>query len=397
MRPGPSAQHNSAGGSQRAWTGEQFRSSLLYGPSGLRHACLKPVTSLVVPAGDIDRIAGLAETVDDWLNQGATLVVGALAYDAGAALNGLGPGQSDEGPLAVLTAFAPDAIVEAEIQDADGWQLRSPFSALQERGTYISAIEQIRAYLLAGDCYQTNLSQCLTATFAGDPLAIWQRLIGVMQPPFGGYLEWPGGALLSASPERFLSVHQGRVVTEPIKGSRPRSRDPAIDRELASELSRSRKDRAENLMIVDLLRNDLGKVCRPGSIGVDEFCRLRSFSNVHHLVSRISGTLRAGVRPLDALLACFPGGSITGAPKRRAMEIIQELEPVPRGFYCGSLFWQDAHGNFDSNILIRTLQARTDGTLLCHGGGGIVADSDPDDEYEESLFKIRALMEIVGA
>ena len=186
------------------------------------------------------------------------------------------------------------------------------------------------------------------------------------------------------------------MVTEPIKGSRPRGATEVEDRALGRALLRHPKDRAENLMIVDLLRNDLGRFCDAGSIQADPLFELRRFSNVQHLVSTVRGRLRDGVAPLAALIRAFPGGSITGAPKKRAMQIIQELEPAPRGAYCGSLFWQDDQGRFDSNILIRTLQ--TDGDRLhCHGGGGIVFDSDPDEEYAESWFKVRKLMRSVNS
>ena len=198
------------------------------------------------------------------------------------------------------------------------------------------------------------------------------------------------------SPERFLSIEGQEVVTEPIKGSRPRGATAVEDRALGQALLHHPKDRAENLMIVDLLRNDLGRFCEAGSIQAEPLFELRRFSNVQHLVSTVRGRLRDGIAPLAALLSAFPGGSITGAPKKRAMQIIQELEPAPRGAYCGSLFWQDDQGCFDSNILIRTLQ--TDGDrLYCHGGGGIVFDSDPDEEYAESWFKVEKLMRAVNS
>jgi len=182
------------------------------------------------------------------------------------------------------------------------------------------------------------------------------------------------------------------VLTEPIKGSRPRGKDPAEDKRLANELTGSKKDLAENLMIVDLLRNDLGAICQTGSVRTEQLFELRCFSNVQHLVSSITGELQESVSPLQALLACFPGGSITGAPKKRAMEIIAELEPSPRGFYCGSQFSLTREGSLDSNILIRTFQTRGN-NIVCHGGGGIVIDSDTEQEFLESEFKVAALMD----
>ncbi|RMF17475.1 MAG: anthranilate synthase component I family protein, partial [Gammaproteobacteria bacterium] len=196
----------------------------------------------------------------------------------------------------------------------------------------------------------------------------------------------------SFSPERFIQIRGRNIETRPIKGTRPRGATADDDRAQADALVTSEKDRAENLMIVDLLRNDLGRFCQPGSIRVPELFGLEHYSNVHHLVSTITGTLRDGVFPLDVLAGCSPGGSITGAPKRRAMEIIRELEPVQRGVYCGSLVYMTPEGDLDSSIAIRTLTA--DGQRLrVWGGGGIVADSDCDAEYEESLTKIRHLIQ----
>ena len=267
----------------------------------------------------------------------------------------------------------------------------SPFTPDWPREGYLAALARIQAYLRAGDCYQVNLAQRFSSRFTGTLWDAWLALTAAHPAPHACYMNYGEGVVFGVSPERFLSVRGRAVITEPIKGSQPRGQTPEEDAQLADLLQHSEKDRAENLMIVDLLRNDLGQLCEPGTIEAAPLFQLRQFSNVQHLVSTVRGTLRAGVGPLAALLACFPGGSITGAPKRRAMEIIRELEPGPRGFYCGSLFWQRSNGDFDSSILIRTLQARQ-GELVCHGGGGIVHDSEPGQEYAESLFKVEKLM-----
>ena len=206
--------------------------------------------------------------------------------------------------------------------------------------------------------------------------------------PFSGFIDLGGGdALLSLSPERFLSLHGHRVETSPIKGTRPRYSDPGADQLAAQDLLASEKDRAENLMIVDLLRNDLGRSCVPGSIHVDRLFEIQSFPTVHHLVSTISGELCTSRNAIDLLRDSFPGGSITGAPKKRAMEIIAELEPHRRQAYCGSLMYISADGRMDSNIAIRSLLC-SDGEILCWGGGGIVADSTWQQEYQETYDKV---------
>lgn len=357
----------------------------------------RPACGLQVAADDPAGLAALPDTVSRWFGEGIELVAGALAYEAGGILHGTDCARPAGTPLAVLQGYREYGPWRGVDHTPGHWQLTAPFQPEWQKADYRRALAGIQRYLLAGDCYQVNLSQRFRARYRGDPLAGWQQLFHRHPSPFAAFLEWDGMALLSVSPERFLQIRDGNVVTEPIKGSRPRGASPAEDEVLGAQLRNSAKDRAENLMIVDLLRNDLGHFCRPGSIRVPELFGLRRFSNVQHLVSTVEGRLRDGVTPLAALLDSFPGGSITGAPKKRAMEVIAELEPVPRGFYCGSLFYQTADGDFDSSILIRTLQAHADGTLDCHGGGGIVTDSDPEAEYEESLFKVRALMEAVGA
>ncbi|TFH84828.1 aminodeoxychorismate synthase component I [Billgrantia azerbaijanica] len=281
------------------------------------------------------------------------------------------------------------------------FRLLAPFAGEMDRAGYARRFAAVQAYIRAGDCYQINLAQRFSAPFEGDLWAAYRRLRRATPTPFAGYLAWPSDrgeqAILSLSPERFLHCHpDGRVETRPIKGTRPRGRTEEEDRELAEALAASLKDRAENVMIVDLLRNDLGRVCRPGSVRVPQLCGLESYANVHHLVSIITGTLADGRRPLDLLAAAFPGGSITGAPKVRAMQIIDELEPSRRSVYCGSLGYVDVRGHMDTSIAIRTAVADA-GRLHLWGGGGLVADSQQEAEYTETLDKIRHLMNALAA
>lgn len=264
------------------------------------------------------------------------------------------------------------------------------FSPDISRNTYLDRIAQIQRYIEAGDCYQVNFSQRFSARFEGNLALGFLALRQALPSPFSGYLPLPEGAVISLSPERFVALRDGRAETKPIKGTAPRRADPEADRAEGEALARSLKNRAENLMIVDLLRNDLSKSC--DRVEVPQLFELQSFANVHHLVSTVTGDLRPGATALDLLEGSFPGGSITGAPKIRAMEVIEELEPSRRSVYCGSLGYLSADGNMDTNIAIRTLVGDGD-RLYCWGGGGIVADSEPADEYEESWNKVRVLMD----
>lgn len=261
-----------------------------------------------------------------------------------------------------------------------------------DRAGYEGAVRKVIEYIQAGDCFQVNLSQRLLAPMHRHPLELYARLRNLNPAPFAGYFDLGDFQILSASPERFLHVSNGRVETRPIKGTRRRGRTAAEDEALVQELIANPKDRAENVMIVDLLRNDLGKVCQYGSVKVPSVCEAESFQYVHHLVSEVTGTLRPGVGPLDLLEAAFPGGSVTGAPKVRAMEIIAELEPTARGPYCGCLGWFGFDGSSDTNILIRTFTVSRDWVQF-PVGGGIVADSEPSREYEETLHKAAGLLQ----
>ena len=257
---------------------------------------------------------------------------------------------------------------------------------------YIKAVNRVREYIAAGDVFQVNLSQRFEADLEIPPYELYKRLRRVNPAPFAIYLNFPGVAIVSASPERFLKVQGDLVETRPIKGTRPRGRDPVEDQRLAQELTHSIKDRAENVMIVDLERNDLGRVCRYGTIEVTELAILETFPTVFHLTSTIVGRLHRGKSDIDLLKATFPGGSITGAPKVRAMEIIDELEPTKRSVYTGSIGYLSFNGDLDINIVIRTFLIK-EGRAYFQVGGGIIYDSDSEAEYVETLDKAKALIQ----
>lgn len=259
------------------------------------------------------------------------------------------------------------------------------------REDYLQGVERVIEYIRAGDIFQANLSQRLMAPATESPLELYLRLRRCNSAPFAGYFAHDDWAILSASPERFLQVRDNLVTTRPIKGTRQRRVPPEADLFTQDELVLSPKDVAENVMIVDLLRNDLSRVCRPGSIRVPHLCRVETYETVHHLVSEVQGELEAGRDVWELLGATFPGGSITGCPKVRSMEIITELEQVARGPYCGTLFYVGADGTMDSNILIRTIIHRR-GWLQLSAGGGIVAQSDPAAEYDETLHKAAGML-----
>ncbi len=274
------------------------------------------------------------------------------------------------------------------------FRVLSRASSSFSRSQYAAAFESVQRHIRDGDCYQVNLTQRFKARAEGDAWHAYLRLREINPAPFAAYLDLPDGKVLSSSPELFLRVTGDRVETKPIKGTRPRSAEPARDRALAEELRASAKDRAENVMIVDLLRNDLGKSCVPGSIHVTKLFDIESFASVHHLVSTVEGELAPGKHALDLLEGCFPGGSITGAPKLRAMQIIEELEPQRRGVYCGCIGYVGYDGNLDLNIAIRTLVQHGD-SIYAWAGGGVVADSDVDAEYQESLDKAAAMLAVL--
>lgn len=294
--------------------------------------------------------------------------------------------------LMAKLANPPPAASEASAAGGGPWRFEL------SRDDYVARVKRLLDYIMAGDLYQANFTgRFLGSRPVGIPaFSLYRRLRRLSPAPFAAYLACgPDLQILSASPERYLRLDAGGAIqARPIKGTRPRGATPAEDAALAEALLQSIKDRAENLMIADLLRNDIGRVAEIGSVRVPVLCGLESFANVHHLVSVVEGRLREGLGPVDLLRAAFPGGSVTGAPKIRAMEIIDELEVARRGPYCGTIAWFGFDGAMDSSIVIRTLVATRD-SLIAQAGGGIVSDSDPAAEYEELRLKARPLLAVL--
>ena len=282
---------------------------------------------------------------------------------------------------------------------ANPFSISQPFAANKSAEHYRDGVAAVLRYIHAGDCYQVNLSNKYTGGYQGSPYSAFHALCQAVPVPHAAYVNAGAYQVLSISPELFLSIERGKkVVSKPIKGTRPRDLSSVEkDRQIAESLAAAEKDRAENLMIVDLIRNDLSRFCEAFSVSVPQLFSIESYQNVHQLVSTVEGRLRSDTTPLQAFLSAFPGGSITGAPKRRAMEIIDSLEAHSRGPYCGSVFRWDFANNLDSNIAIRTLMTDSGGKIHCWAGCGIVADSDPEDEYRESVDKVQKLMDVLEA
>jgi len=269
-------------------------------------------------------------------------------------------------------------------------ELKSNFA----REDYIQTVLKAKEYIAAGDIYQVNISQRFSAKISDPSFELYKRLRVLNPAPFAAYLDFGGVVVISSSPERFLRISDRSVETRPIKGTRPRGKDELEDERLKHELLKSTKDKAELIMIVDLERNDLGRVCEYGTVSVPEIITIETYATVFHLVSTITGRLKEDKDHIDCIKACFPGGSITGAPKIRSMEIIDELEPTQRKIYTGSIGYIGFNRQTDLNIVIRTM-LYCDGTVHFQVGGGIVADSDPALEYEETLHKGKALIEAI--
>ncbi len=283
-----------------------------------------------------------------------------------------------------------ERLLTGEPPAREPFRVQGEVASSLEREDYLPRAARIIDYIRAGDTYQVNLTREFRLAFRGDAWEFYRHLHDINPAPLGAFLEYPFGSVLSSSPERLMTVEAGQAMTQPIKGTRRRRADPAEDARVRAELEASAKDRAENVMIVDLLRNDFGRVCEPGSVEAPRLCELESFATVHHLVSTVTGRLAPGRDAVDLLEACFPGGSVTGAPKRRAMEIIDELEPHRREVYCGAIGYATPAGRVDMNIPIRTTLA-AGGELRFYAGGGIVADSSPEAEFEETEVKIAAI------
>jgi len=297
-------------------------------------------------------------------------------------------------------AYLGSAKGNAYLENRDNYDTNTPLRqpALESnfsKTSYMKAVERAKFYIKKGDIYQVNLSQRFQAKLDVDPLDLYERLRVLSPAPFSSYLKFKDVTILSSSPERFLLKRGDYIETRPIKGTRPRGEDISYDLLMERELLESQKDRAEHVMIVDLERNDLGKICKYGSIAPKEFIILEKYSNVFHLVSTVAGRLKKNIGPIDCLLATFPGGSITGAPKVRAMEIIEALEPVKRSIYTGAIGYISFDGNMDTSIVIRTFVIKEQNVYF-QVGGGIVADSVPEKEYEETLHKAKGLMRSLG-
>ncbi len=297
---------------------------------------------------------------------------------------------------------------EQKPQQKATFTITQPFQANMTQDEYRQRFGRIIDYIRAGDCYQINFAQRFSAQMTGDSWQAYLQMRQATPAPFSAYLDFGDYKILSVSPERFVKLNKGLVETKPIKGTAPRHPDSEKDKAIANELLASTKNRAENLMIVDLLRNDISRTCQAGSVKVPHIFALESYANVHHLVSTVVGKLDQDKTAIDLLATSFPGGSITGAPKIRAMEIIDELEPQRRGIYCGSVAYIDFRGEMDSSITIRTIQqspvtpdtgptdsdqahetkSKSASRLDCLGGGGIVYDSEADSEYQETLHKV---------
>lgn len=414
----------------------------------------RPFRSLVCRAAGADPLAQLAELLNRFSThtvpglppfQGG--VAGLFSYDLNRRIERIAPPRCDEFAVPELAVGAYDWVLAFDHRDRRGWLiatglpetnavrrrqraaerigdiqaiLRRTVSPIMQRENrrsiaaadlsaqhpvpgrpgitsnfdlsgYLAVVRRGIEYVHAGDCFQVNLAQRLLAPSTESPLDLYDRLRKCNAAPFAGYFDLGDFVIASASPERFLRVTNGEVETRPIKGTRPRGSTADEDEARRRELLASTKDRAENVMIVDLLRNDLGRVCAYGTVHVEALCRMESFRYVHHLVSEVHGRLRPGLGAVDLLRAAFPGGSVTGAPKVRAMEIIAELEPTARGPYCGSLGYIGFDGSMDTNLLIRTFTIGR-GWVQFPVGGGIVADSTPEAEYQETLHKAEGML-----
>ena len=335
-------------------------------------------------ATDLERLPEMAVGIYDW-----AVVVDHSERRTWLAGQGRDP-DTDRKWDALVRLFSAEPVE----RHRPAFRVTTPVTSNFTPAGYGQAFDRIIDYIRAGDCYQVNLAQRFTAQAQGDPWLAYQRLRRINPAPHSAYLSTPHAQILSASPERFLRVQAGTVETRPIKGTRPRAGHDRLDAGRIAELLASEKDRAENLMIVDLLRNDLSRNCATGSVQVPRLFEVESFATVHHLVSTVSGRLAPGRDAIDLLRGAFPGGSITGAPKTRAMQIIEELEPHRRGVYCGAIGYIGHDGDMDTSIAIRTL-VHSRGTVRFWAGGGIVADSRREAEYQETFDKAAAMLDLL--
>ena len=288
-----------------------------------------------------------------------------------------------------------ESLITGVEKETEKFQLTEPWQSNYSEDEYRQSFNKIQDYILSGDCYQVNLAQRFQAQYKGNEYQSYQALLLENKAPFAAFIRLPEQVIISLSPERFLLLNGNQVQTKPIKGTMPRSHIPEQDLANKQQLLNSEKDQAENLMIVDLLRNDIGRVCKPGTVSVPHLFNIESFPAVHHLVSTVTGQLNSQYSCEDLLRACFPGGSITGAPKIRSMEIICELEKYQREIYCGSIAYINGNGDMDSSITIRTLVCHNQ-HIFCWAGGGIVADSNVDSEYKECFDKVSKILPVLS-
>ena len=348
-------------------------------------------------ANSVDEVDAVLNAVRD-AQQGGLHAAGFLGYECGQHfLPNLG--QERSGPLAWFGLFRSYSTISADVvpsylPDPAGAYLSELRPAIS-RAEYGDAFAAVQDYIHAGDIYQANLTFPLSADYAGDPLALYAALRSRAKAGYGGVIYTGDAHYLSFSPELFFALKDQRVTTKPMKGTAQRQADPQRDSDVAELLRTDPKQRAENLMIVDLLRNDLSRVCEPGSVKVDELMSVETYAHVHHIVSNVTGILKPGTSPGSVIAAVFPGGTITGCPKVRCMEIIAELEQSGRGPYTGALGYVDGNGDMDLNILIRSLWLQGE-RLQLRAGGGIVADSNPDHELQETRAKAKGLLRAIG-
>lgn len=291
----------------------------------------------------------------------------------------------------IIKKIESSTITFTNVKHSTKADIRSNF----EKEEYKVAIDKVRNYIKTGDIYQANMTQRFFSKLRETPFELYQNLRRVNPAPFSSYIDFGEGCIVSSSPERFISIKDGVIEARPIKGTRPRSEDKALDLKYKNELINSEKDKSELLMIVDLERNDLSKIAKTGTVKVTELFKLETFETVHHLVATVKAEVEENYSVTDCLRATFPGGSITGAPKIRAMEVIDELEPTARNIYTGSIGYIDYNQNLDLNIVIRTFVCKDD-VAYFQAGGGIVWDSNPEDEYQESLDKVYALIKTLN-
>lgn len=376
---------NGAGGGGMGWRGVMVED----GPGGQPAVFAAPRRVLVAHAPE-DVAPVLAEL--DAARAAGAWVAGWIGYEAGFALEPrLQPlFRAPDGPLMAFGLFDAPVSAAGWAEDAGPASLSAPEPMIAQ-ADYDRAFARVADWIAAGDAYQVNLTFPMAARWSGDPRGLYAALRARQPVPHGGYADLGAGpVVLSRSPELFLQVTDGTVETRPMKGTAPRDPDPARDAALAAALRASEKGQAENLMIVDLLRNDLSRVCAVGSVRVPALFAVQSFATVHQMISRVTGRLLPGQGGMAALMqALFPCGSVTGAPKIRAMEIIRAVEPHPRGAYCGALGWMAPNGDARFNVTIRTLSLFPDGRAVLNVGGGVVADSTAAGEWEEALWKAR--------